>query len=136
MACTCARIRLRRTRSGMSAIRSGIYANPAGAPAGVDARSGGEFPVGTFPILGIPAGGTVAPVAANPLYGNIKISAVAGAFLNTTTVYASVATPNRTLSGTSSSLIATVDRTGLPCHDAPAKLFWHSRAITATTSWL
>ena len=59
---------------------------PAVPPTTVDARNG-EFPVGNF-----------APRCPGnlpfPLYGDIKISAVAGTIFNNTTVFASVAAPS------------------------------------------
>ncbi len=66
-------------------------------PNSVDQRSSSGTPLGQFLIPVQPSGTPPQPAIA--LNGNIKLSAVAGTYLNTSTVYASVATPNRTLRG-------------------------------------
>ena len=72
------------------------FSSPAKQPTGVDNRSSGEFPIGQF---GIPNDSPNPPVPAVDQYGNIKISAVAGATLATSTVYAAVTNPNGGLYG-------------------------------------
>ena len=68
------------------------FSDPATAPTSVDARSSGEFPIGQFGIPSIPQ----LPVQR---YGNIKIAAIAGATLASSTVYAAVSSPSGALFG-------------------------------------
>ena len=72
------------------------FSDPAVAPTGVDARNSSEFPVGVFPVPYIQ---NQSPIPANPLNGTIKLGAIAGGTLNSSTVYALVSTPTGLLRG-------------------------------------
>ncbi|MFO0880161.1 MAG: Ig-like domain repeat protein [Gemmataceae bacterium] len=76
------------------------FQSPAVEPGGtvVDARSGSEFPMGQFAVPNPSPTGS-APIPEVPFNGNIKIAAVAGTYLSTSTVYATVSNPQGGLRG-------------------------------------